>query len=125
MILTKRRAEPSQTMKKIEAIIPSSQLKAVRAALEQRGIRSALTLMEVKWSSGHKGSADEADSEALQSRVQLDLMVEDRQVQKAVDTILRYARPGSDQGNGHIVVLDVNETVQISRPEPESPSPQQ
>jgi nitrogen regulatory protein PII len=103
-------------MKKIEAIILSCHLNAVRAALEQRGISGGLTLMEVQWSEGQSGSVAGADSGPFQSRVKLELTVGDRQAQKALDVILRHAQLGLDQKNGHIVVLQINETLQIGPP---------
>jgi nitrogen regulatory protein PII len=103
-------------MKKIEAVIPRSQLNAVRVALEQRGIRGGLTLTEVQWSDSREPSAVSDDSQGLQNRVKLELMVGDRQTPKAIDIILRHACPGSDPEHGHIVVLDVDETLQIRPP---------
>jgi nitrogen regulatory protein PII len=103
-------------MKKIEAVILRSQLNAVRAALEQRGIRGGLTLTEVQWSHSRESAAVSDDSQGLQIRVKLELTVGDRQAPKAIDVILRHAYPGSDPEHGHIVVLDVDETLQIGPP---------
>ena len=48
-------------------------------------------------------------SKKFQERVKLELIVEDSEAEKAVNIILRHARPQSDQEGGQIAVLEVNE----------------
>jgi nitrogen regulatory protein PII len=105
-------------MKKIEAVIIPSRVDTVRAELRRRGVCGELTLTEVQHGNTHKhsitphnGSADQ-----LNKRVKLELIVADRQVDKAVGVILRHALTGSPEPDGHVTLLDVNEVLQISRP---------
>jgi nitrogen regulatory protein PII len=53
-------------------------------------------------------------SQKFQERVKLELTVEDSEVEKAVNIILRHARPQSDKEGGHIAVLEVNEILSAS-----------
>ncbi len=105
-------------MKKIEAVVPPSRVDAVRAELERRGICAGLTLTEVQHGvtnkrsiTPHKGSAD-----PLKERVKLELIVSDRQADKAVSVILRHALTDSSEPDGHVTLLNVSEVLQISHP---------
>jgi nitrogen regulatory protein PII len=105
-------------MKKVEAVILPSYLDAVLAGLERSGIRSGLTLTEVKRrdDASRSLSAEQRSAETLQAGVKLELLVGDRQARKAVDVILRHAQLMPGQDDGHIVVLDVDQTLQIAPP---------
>ena len=98
-------------MKKIEAVIFPVHLNAVRVALERLGIRSGLTLIEVRYSGGDRSLvlAEKRGSKKTQERVKLELIMEDSEAEKAVNIILRLARPQSDQEGGQIAVLEVSE----------------
>ena len=98
-------------MKKIEAVIFPVYLNAVRVALERLGIRSGLTLIEVRYSGGDRSLvlAEKRGSKKTRERVKLELIMEDSEAEKAVNIILRHARPQSDQEGGQIAVLEVNE----------------
>ena len=102
-------------MKKIEAVIAPSHLDAVRRELERRGIRSGLTVVGVQHSHGEKGLRRTAkeSSGPLHDRVKLELMLEDSEIEKAVDVILRHAQPEFDQQGGQIAVLEVSEILRI------------
>lgn len=104
-------------MKKIEAVILPVHLDAVRVELHRRGIRGGFTLIEVRSSDGDKSSipAQKGGSKKFQERVKLELIVEDSEAEKAVNIILRYARPQSNEECGQIVVLEVN-TILPSEP---------
>jgi nitrogen regulatory protein PII len=104
-------------MKKIEAIILPSKLDAVRVELERRGIHAALTLTEVRQPAGDKLSFP-AGKEAirLEVRVKMELVVGDRQAQKVVDTIMRYAQVATKKATGHVALLRVTEALQILPP---------
>ena len=98
-------------MKKIEALIFPVHLNAVRVELERLGIRSGLTLSEVSYSDGDQSllPAEKRGSKKFQERVKLELTMEDSEAEKAVNIILRHARPQSDQEGGQVAVLEVNE----------------
>ena len=100
-------------MKKIEAVIFPVHLNAVRVELERHGIRSGLTLIEVRSSDGDQSllPAGKMGSKKFQERVKLELIVEDSEAEKAVNIILRHARPQSDEEGGQIAVLEVNEIL--------------
>ena len=99
-------------MKKIEAVIFPVHLDAVRAALDRRGIPARLTLIEVRYSDGDKSlpAAERAESE---KRIKLELLVEDSEVENAVQAVLRHAQPQSAKEGGQIAVLEVNEILRI------------
>ena len=106
-------------MKKIEAIIFPVHLNAVRVELERLGIRSRLTLIDVRYSGGDLSlvPAEKRGSKKFQQRVKLELIVEDSEAEKAVNIILRHARPQSDQEGGQITVLEVNEILSATTAE--------
>jgi nitrogen regulatory protein PII len=103
-------------MKKIEALIFPVHLNAVRVELERHGIRSGLTVIEVRYSDGAQslGPAEKRESKKFQERIKLELIMVDSEVEKAVNIILRHARPQSDEEGGQIAVLDVNEILSAS-----------
>src|SRR6478609_1931067 len=109
-------------MKKIEAVILPLQLDAVRSELRRLGIRGGLTMGEVRHSENDKGAppTEKGTTRPFGQRIKLELMVDDGQVEKAVNAILRHARPESDEDGGQIAVLEVNEVTQIGRPSHET-----
>jgi nitrogen regulatory protein PII len=107
-------------MKKIEAVILPSKLKAVRVELARRGIRAALTLTEVQHSDTRKVSISAAQEmdEFLENRLKVELIVGDRQAQKAIDVIMEYAKGPANGVDGQVALLKVNEALQIIPPLP-------
>ena len=102
-----------EKMKKIEAVIFPVHLNAVRVELERHGIRSGLTLIEVRSSDGDQSllPPGKRGSKKSQERVKLELIVEDFGAEKAVNIILRHARPQSNEEGGQIAVLEVNKIL--------------
>lgn len=96
-------------MKKIESVIHRVKLEAVRRELESRGIHTTLTLTEVQQAEGQRGSISHKTEATgwLENRLKVELIVGDRQVQKAVDVIKQY---------GQVALLRVNEALQIVPP---------
>lgn len=96
-------------MKKIEAIIVPCKLDAVRVELERRGINATLTLIKVQHAEERKASPVRHTElpGSLADRLKMELIVGDRQVQRAVDIISRY---------GQVALLKVNEALQIVPP---------
>jgi nitrogen regulatory protein PII len=96
-------------MKKIEAIIVPCKLDLVRVELERRGINATLTLIKVQQADGRKVSpAPHTEvASAFADRLKVELIVGDRQVQRAFDIITQY---------GQVALLKVNEALQIVPP---------
>jgi nitrogen regulatory protein PII len=105
-------------MKKIEAVIIPSRVDAVRAELRRRGVCGELTLTEVQHGDTHKHSIapHNGSVDQLKQRVKLELIVGDRQADKAVSVILRPALTDQHEPNGQVTLLDVSEVLQISHP---------
>ena len=96
-------------MKKIEAVIVPGELNAVRAELERHGISATLTLTDVRQAEERKASLS-PHAEVLgdlSNRLKVELIVGDRQVQRAADIITQY---------GQVALLRVNEALQIVPP---------
>jgi nitrogen regulatory protein PII len=94
-------------MKKLEAIIVPGKLDAVRAELERLGMHATLTLTDVQQADEQKASIlpDTETPRLLNDRLKVELIVGDRQAQKAVEVLTQY---------GPVALLRVNETLQIS-----------
>ncbi len=105
-------------MKKIEAVILPSRVDAVRAELERRGICGGLTLTEVQHGDthNHPTTLHNGSARQLKERIKLELIVGDRQADKAVSVILRHALTDSSEPDGHVTLLDVSEVLQITNP---------
>jgi nitrogen regulatory protein PII len=102
-------------MKKIEAVILPARLDAVLAELERRGIHAALTLTGVQQDDASV-LAEKETAGPLKDRVKMELIVGDRQAQKAVDIIMQYAQVATNEAAGHVALLKVNEALKIVLP---------
>jgi nitrogen regulatory protein PII len=96
-------------MKKLEAIIVPGKLDAVRAELESLGMHATLTLTDVQQAAEQNASTlpDTETPRLLTDRLKVELIVGDRQAQKAVEVLTQY---------GQVALLRVNETLQIVPP---------
>jgi nitrogen regulatory protein PII len=96
-------------MKKIEAIIVPGKLDAVRAGLERRGMQATLTLTDVQQAEEQKASIspDAENPRPFTDRLKVELIVGDRQAQKAVEVLTQY---------GQVALLRINETLQMVPP---------
>jgi len=115
-------------VKKIEAVIHPSRGDLVRAELARRGLWGQLTLTDVLEGQINKSSIRNEDRTAvsLVSRIKIELIVADQQVDKAVEVILRHAvgDPSAtevDEDHGHLMLLHIDEILQIAPPETENP----
>jgi nitrogen regulatory protein PII len=104
-------------MKKIEAVIPPSSLGMVRAELVRRGVCGNLTVTEVRHGETH-GSVNGNSDESLKDKIKVELIIPDRQIDKAVNVILRHATTESSDRHGHVTILNVDEILQITLPMP-------
>jgi nitrogen regulatory protein PII len=102
-------------MKKIEAVILAERLEAVLGELERHGLRSGLTLIEVRHSEKNQWLVpmERRGFEKSPQRMKLELVVEDGKSQNVVNIILRQAQPQSQEEGGQIVVLEVDEILRI------------
>jgi nitrogen regulatory protein P-II 1 len=105
-------------MKKIEAVIPPSSLDTIRAELVRRGVCGNLTVTEVRHGETHGPSnrAGGDSDESLKDKIKVELIVPDRQIDKAVNVILRHAMTDSSDHDGHVTLLNVDEILQITQP---------
>lgn len=102
-------------MKLVMAIIKPFKLEEVREALAQLGIQG-MTVSEVKGYGRQRGQAEiYRGAEYVVNflpKVKLEVVVEDDQVEKIVETIQTTASSGKI-GDGKIFVLDVGHAVRI------------
>jgi len=102
-------------MKKIEAIIKPFKLDDVKDALEGIGIHG-LTITEVKGHGRQKGHSElyrgaEYVVDFL-PKVKLELVVDEDQLDDAINTIVEAAKTGK-VGDGKIFVMAVERTIRI------------
>ena len=105
-------------MKKIEAIIPPTSVSTIRAELERRGVYGRFTLTEVRHGETQRPSipTEPDQNESLKPKVKVELIVSDRQAEKAINIILRHATADSDAHEGHVTLVNVDEVLQITQP---------
>ena len=102
-------------MKKIEAIIKPFKLDEVKEALHEVGV-SGITVLEAKGFGRQKGHTElyrgaEYVVDFL-PKVKVEVVVEDEQVQRALEAIEASARTGRI-GDGKIFVSDVEQAIRI------------
>src|SRR6516164_4716710 len=112
-------------VKKIEAIINPAALDAVKLHLAQAGIDGRLTVTEASGLENlgrfyqHEATAQNPWKPCLR----IDLIVSDRQTESAVNIILRQANLAGGRGTGgHINILSLDATLEISTEEPSQSS---
>ncbi len=103
-------------MKKIEAIIRPEKLDDIRKALEDKGI-FGITMSEVQGRGRQKGvclqwRAGEYCVDFL-PKVRLDMILNDKDVETAINTIAEAARTGHN-GDGKIFIYPVEDVVRVS-----------
>jgi len=101
--------------KKIEAIIREEKLNDVKDALKRIGI-VGMNVIEVHGHGRQGGSTLAGRTGTYQvdmlPRIQLNIVLSDRNVEKTVATICEAARSG-DQGDGIIFIYPVEEVIRI------------
>jgi nitrogen regulatory protein PII len=112
-------------MKKIEAIIDPAALDEIKVHLAEAGIDGRLTVTEVSGLENlgrfyqHETTAENPWKPCLR----IDLIVSDRQTESAVNIILRQANLAGGRGTGgHINILSLDATLEISTEELRQPS---
>lgn len=106
-------------MTKIEAVIRSSKLDAVKEALTEVGVEG-MTVLEVRGHGRQKGHTEfyrgQEYSVDLIPKTKLELVVTDAMVEKAVQAITNAARTGVI-GDGKIFLSTVSEVIRIRNDE--------
>lgn len=102
-------------MTKIEAIIQPSRLEAVKEALTDMGI-DGMTVFEVRGHGRQKGHTEtyrgREYSVDLLPKVKLELVVDDKLAEQAIDAIVKSAATGKI-GDGKIFLSKVDEAIRI------------
>ena len=102
-------------MKKIEAIIKPFKLDEVKDKLNEIGVKG-ITVTEVKGFGRQKGHTElyrgAEYTVDLLPKVKLEVVVEDSQVERAIEAILTAAKTGRI-GDGKIFVSNIEEAIRI------------
>jgi nitrogen regulatory protein P-II 1 len=102
-------------MTKIEAVIQPSKLEAVKEALTEMGI-DGMTVFEVRGHGRQKGHTEtyrgREYSVDLLPKVKLEMVVDDKIVEPAIDAIVKSAATGKI-GDGKIFLTKVDEAIRI------------
>lgn len=102
-------------MKKIEAIIRPEKLDAVRIALEEKGF-VGMTVTEVKGRGRQKGIVQQWRGREYRveflPKVKVELVVDDKDVEKVIATIVETART-EKIGDGKIFVHNIEDVVRV------------
>ena len=102
-------------MKKIEAVIRHFKLEEVKDALTKVGVQG-MTVSEVRGFGRQKGHKEQYRGAEYTvdflPKVKMEVVVEDGEAQKVIDTILQTARTGQI-GDGKIFVTPLDEAIRI------------
>ena len=106
-------------MTKLEAIIQTSRLEAVKTALQEIGVEG-MTVIEVRGHGRQKGHTEfyrgREYTVDLIPKIKLELVLTDLMVEKAVQAIIGAARSGKI-GDGKIFLSKVEEAIRIRNDE--------
>lgn len=102
-------------MKRIEAIIRPMKLDQVKIALSELGV-TGMTVSDVR-GMGRQRSRSESVLGAdyvieLPTRVKIEMIVRDEEVEPILETIVEHARTG-EAGDGKIFVLPISDAIRI------------
>ncbi|MDH3225673.1 MAG: P-II family nitrogen regulator [Thermoleophilia bacterium] len=102
-------------MKKIEAYIRHESLEAIRDQLDKIGLPS-MSLSEIKGSGRQKGYTETyrgaTTTVFLRPKLKLEIVVDDSDVDRTVDTILQHAHTGKP-GDGKIFIVPVEDAIRV------------
>jgi nitrogen regulatory protein P-II 1 len=106
-------------MTKLEAIIQTSRLEAVKTALQDIGVEG-MTVIEVRGHGRQKGHTEfyrgREYTVDLIPKIKIELVLTDTMVEKAVQAIIGAARSGKI-GDGKIFLSKVEEAIRIRNDE--------
>jgi nitrogen regulatory protein P-II 1 len=102
-------------VKKIEAFIRHEALDEIRDRLAAMGLPS-MSVSEIKGSGRQKGFTESYRGAKttifLRPKLKLEMVVDDADVERAVDTILELAHTG-EPGDGKIFVIPVEDAIRV------------
>ena len=102
-------------MQKIEALIRPEMLGIVKSALEDMGL-SGMTLTRVEGRGRQKGLLQKYNGKEYHvdflSKVKIEIYVDDKDVEKTIDTIQLSAATGQ-VGDGKIVIIPLEDVIRI------------
>jgi nitrogen regulatory protein P-II 1 len=102
-------------MKKIEAVIRHFKLEEVKDALTKAGVHG-MTVSEVRGFGRQKGHKEQYRGAEYTvdflPKVKMEVVVDDADAKKVIDTILQTARTGQI-GDGKIFVTNLDEAIRI------------
>jgi len=102
-------------VKKIEAFIRHEAFDDIRNQLDSMGIPS-MSLSEVKGSGRQKGYTENYRGAKttifLRPKLKLEIVVNDEDVDRTLDTIIQHAHTG-EPGDGKIFVFNVEEAIRV------------
>lgn len=102
-------------MKKIEAFIRHEAFDAIRDQLDGMGLPS-MSVSEVKGSGRQKGFTESYRGAKttifLRPKLKLEIVVDDKDVERTVDTILAHAHTG-EPGDGKIFIIPVDDAIRV------------
>jgi nitrogen regulatory protein PII len=102
-------------VKKIEAFIRHEALEAIHDRLATMGLPS-MSVTEVKGSGRQKGVTESYRGAKttifLRPKLKLEMVVDDADVDRAIDTILELAHTG-EPGDGKIFIIPVEESIRV------------
>jgi nitrogen regulatory protein P-II 1 len=106
-------------MTKVEAIIQTSRLEAVKTALQEVGVEG-MTVLEVRGHGRQKGHTEfyrgREYTVDLIPKIKLELVLADAMVEKAIEAIIGAARSGKI-GDGKIFLSKVDDAIRIRNSE--------
>src|SRR5437867_8134622 len=106
-------------MIKVEAIIQTSKLEAVKNALHEIGVEG-MTVIEVRGHGRQKGHTEVYRGREytvdLLPKIKIEMILPDKIVQSVVDTILRTAKTGKI-GDGKIFLSRIDDAIRIRNDE--------
>jgi nitrogen regulatory protein P-II 1 len=102
-------------MKKVEAIIRPTKFEELKRGLEEAGFHS-MTVTDVKGRGRQKGVVQQWRGQEYRvdmiSKIKLEIVVDDEEVDKLISTIVDNTRTGSI-GDGKIFVMPVEKVIRI------------
>jgi nitrogen regulatory protein P-II 1 len=110
-------------MKKIEAIIKPLKLSSVKDSLHEIGL-SGMTVLDVKGFGRQRGQdsgveKDTAYNDEFHAKIKIELIVEDSEVEKAMNSIKNAAYSGKI-GDGKIFISNIEQVIRIRTGEKDS-----
>ena len=103
-------------MKKVEAIFRPAKLEELKDALAQMGSIGGITISQVMGFGNQRGFKEQyKGTESLQAilpKIKMELIVDDCDFDKTIETILAYTQTG-EVGDGKIFVYPIDDAIRI------------